>query len=162
LNPHAQKALEKADLIIIGPGDLYGSLLSTLLPTGTKQAFEKSTAKVLFIVNLMTRHHQTTKMTASDHVMAIEKAIGKKVDQILINDNNIPTKIKDKYAQENEYPVKDDLTNDPRSIRAEIISTSAQKEIGEDTLRRSFLRHDSKKLIPVLKEILNSNGHPQV
>ena len=62
LNPVAQTALEAADFIIIGPGDYYASLMATLLPTGIKDAFARTKAKVVYMINLMTRFTQTHQM----------------------------------------------------------------------------------------------------
>lgn len=162
LNPFAQKAIEQADVIIIGPGDHYASILATLLPNGTKQAFAKSKAKIVFIVNLMTRHHQTDHMSASDHVSDIEEAIGQPVTQILLNNTTIPSEVVARYQQQHEHPVDDDLKSDSRSIRADIIADMPKKAAPGDSLHRSYLRHSSQKLIPVLRKILHKNGYSQV
>lgn len=154
ISPAAKLAIESADQIIIGPGDYHASLISTILPEGNRTAFAQSQAKILFIVNLMSRHLQTDAMKASDYVLGIEKQIGKQVDQILINEQNIPENILELYAQHQEYPIEDDLLADKRVIRAEIISDKSVKQINGDGLHRSFLRHDSNKLKQVLEKIL--------
>ena len=154
LNPLAVDAIQDADLIIIGPGDYYASLLATLLPRGCKAAFAKSQAKILYISNLMTRCRQTDHMTAGDHVAGIEKTIDKPVDFILMNTEAIPQDILDHYAEGEEYQVADDLDGDNRVIRAAILNNSPQETEAGDALSRSYLRHDSQKLMKVLKKLI--------
>ena len=154
LNPAAKKSFLEADLIIIGPGDHYASLLSSLVANGTKEAFRESKAKIMYISNLMTRRTQTHEMTISDHLLEIENAIGKKVNYILINNTVIPENILEIYAKEQEFPVEDDLNGDERIIRAELLLNKIFTKQQFDTTHRSFLRHDAKKLENVFKKVL--------
>lgn len=153
-NPLAIDAIQEAEFVIIGPGDYYASLLATLLPRGSKQAFAKSSAKIIYISNLMTRAGQTDNMTASDHVKGIETVIGKPVDCILINNEAIPETVVKHYAAGQEYEVKDDLASDQRVMRADILSKAAQQNEVGGSLSRSYLRHDSQKLMKVFKKII--------
>jgi uncharacterized cofD-like protein len=155
INPYAAEAIIQADLIIIGPGDLYASLIAALAADNTSDAFNSSNAKVMYISNLMTRETQTHDMTSSDHVAVIEKSIGRPVDLILLNNQPIPEPILTHYAHENEHPIVDDLLEDTRVIRAPIISTDQFNKAANDTAHRSVLRHDSLKLQPVLSQVLN-------
>jgi uncharacterized cofD-like protein len=109
INPSAEEALKEADMIIIGPGDYYASLMATLVPDKVKETLQHSRAKVVYILNLMTRFTQTPDMTALDHVKGIEEAIGRQVDVIVVNSTEIPQAILDLYAAEKEFPVVDDL-----------------------------------------------------
>lgn len=59
LNPRAREAIENSDYIIIGPGDLYTSIIPNLLTIGMKEALEHSNAKILYICNIMTKHGET-------------------------------------------------------------------------------------------------------
>lgn len=158
LNPPAEHAFLNADLIVIGPGDHYASLLSTLVVDGTKKAFNESSAKIMYISNLMTRRTQTHEMTISDHLNQIEEAIGKKVDFILINESVIPEEILEFYARAQEYPVIDDLDGDKRIIKAELLLDKVVVKNENDNVYRSYLRHDAKKLQQVLKILLKRNG----
>ncbi|MEN8253571.1 MAG: gluconeogenesis factor YvcK family protein [Patescibacteria group bacterium] len=154
ISPAAKRAIETADYIIIGPGDYHASLVATLLPKGNKEAFAKSKAKILFIVNLMSRYMQTDSMSTKDYVKGIENHIGKQIDQILINEQSIPKNIMNIYAKHEEYPVKNDLQDDVRVIRAEVLSDESVAQVSGDGLSRSYLRHDSDKLKNVLQKIL--------
>lgn len=155
INPYAAQAITEADAIIIGPGDIYGSLVAALAANGTHQAFAHSNAQVVYISNLMTRRTQTAEMTTGDHTAVIEQAIGKKVDVVLLNSASIPEEIIAHYAREHEHPIVDDMTSDPRVIRAPIISAETHQKEATDTAHRSVLRHDQERLQPVLRQLLH-------
>lgn len=155
INPHAKKAIIKADYIIIGPGDYYASLMAALAPEGIQGAFKQSQAKVVYIMNLMTRLTQTKDMTAADHLEKIEDKIGKKVDYVILNSEPIPDSILDRYAKFGENPVINDLNKDPRLVKAKIISSQVFVKGYQDNTHRELLRHDSKKLQKVLAKIIN-------
>lgn len=154
VSPKAAKAIEGAQLIVIGPGDYYASLMASLLPEGMSQAFAKTSAKIVYMVNLMTRLTQTNGMSARQHVEGIEKVIGRKVDYIIISNGSIPQDILDVYAASNEFPVNDDLGNDPQVIRADLVSEEVNHKSTVDTAHRSLLRHDVNKVGQVLRELL--------
>jgi 2-phospho-L-lactate transferase/gluconeogenesis factor (CofD/UPF0052 family) len=128
--------------------------MAVLVAEGIKDAFSKSSAKIVYAVNLMTRSTQTSEMTAADHVRGIEKVIGKNIDIILLNSEKIPDLILEKYAAENEYPVVDDLQSDERVIRRELLEDIVFQQQANDTAHRSVLRHNLLKLKQVLKDIL--------
>lgn len=155
LNPIAVVAIEKADYIIIGPGDFYASLVSALAPEGMAEAFGKSKAKVIFIMNLMTRLTQTKDMTAKDHLKKIEAKIGKAVDVVIINNEPIADSILTRYEKFGELPVINDLGNDPRIVNGQIISEQIFVKGYEDNTHRELLRHDSGKLQKLLSEIMD-------
>lgn len=154
INPKAAQAIRDAKLIVIGPGDYYASLMAALLPEGTKEAFSESSAKVIYMVNLMTRLTQTHDMTARQHVEGIEKVIGKKVDFAVVNTATIPPEVLDVYGEHHEFPVQDDLGNDPHALRADLISSDIYKKSESDTAHRSLLRHDVQKVLDVLRSVL--------
>ncbi|HYD35509.1 MAG TPA: gluconeogenesis factor YvcK family protein [Vitreimonas sp.] len=155
LNPLAADAIAKADLIVIGPGDYFASLMATLVVGGIPEVFQQTQAKVLYIGNLMTRITQTHGMTARDHVLGIEKAIQRPVDHVLINTEPISATTLKVYENEGEFPVIDDLGEDARVIRVSVISDVVHDQKAYDTVHRSLLRHDSVKLEAVLRQLLN-------
>ncbi len=155
VSPAAEAAIKGADMVIIGPGDYYASLMSTLIPEGMKETFQASHAKIVYILNLMTRFTQTFDMSAKDHVAGIEAAIGKKIDVIIINSGTIPQPILDVYAEEKEYPVEDDLANDSRVVREDILSEKVASAVAFDIAHRSLLRHDATKIGDLLMKLMN-------
>lgn len=154
LYPLALQALQQADLIVIGPGDHYASIMASLAVSDIKAAFSGVKGRIVYIVNLMTRLSQTHDMTASDHLSGIEKRIGRPVDTIIINNGPIPAAILKRYAADREYPVKDDLGPDPRVIRAPIASNISFTPTTSDRVKRSLLRHDQTKLGTLLYKLI--------
>lgn len=156
-NRNALKAIEESDYIIIGPGDLYTSLIPNLLVDGIDYSIMHSSAKIIIIMNLMTKKGQTTNYTMSDHIQDLEKHLKKKIDIILINDQKIPDNVIAYYVQFGEIQVVDDTKamNGAYIIRyAPMISDSMHEQSVHDSTQRSLLRHDSDKLARVIYEII--------
>ncbi len=150
----ARAAIREAKLIIIGPGDLYGSILPNLIVKGMAQALKQTRAKIVYIINLMTRFTQTSGMTARDHVAEITKYLGRRPDIIVINSGKIAGSILKAYQREHEYPVVDDLGQDKSTVRDNLVFTSVTRTKTSDSIRRSLLRHDQKKLADFLVKYL--------
>lgn len=141
--PKAKTSLQEANLIIVGPGDLYASILPNLAVKGMKPTLKSSPARIVFVLNLMTVYTQTHNMTAADHLLAVEKAIGRPVDSIIVNHQPIPSNITKAYSRQHEYPVIDDLGPDPRVRRESLVTqTKIFHQIETDAVQRSFLRHN--------------------
>ncbi|MBI2055550.1 MAG: YvcK family protein, partial [Candidatus Sungbacteria bacterium] len=77
INPQARKAMAEADLIVIGPGDLYTSLIPNLLVRGVASAMKQSRAKKIFVANLMTKPGETAHLKAADFVPEVERYLGR-------------------------------------------------------------------------------------
>lgn len=154
VNPKAAKVIKQADLIILGPGDLFGSTIANLVIKGVPQAIKKSKAKVVLIVNLMTLKSQTHRFTAKEHVRQIERYLGKKVDFLIVNTKKIPTKILKTYQKLDEYPVIDDLGQAKRVIRGDFLANHYFRKNKADSLKRSLLRHDSGKLASCIMSLI--------
>jgi uncharacterized cofD-like protein len=149
--------LKNADLIIIGPGDLYASLIPNLLVKGFKNALKESKAKIIYITNIMTHFSQTHDMTAKDHLCEIIKYSGIIPNFILINNGKIPQKILNYYQKSKEFPVIDDLDNNDKYeiIRKNLVLNIMVKKQKSDNTPRSVLRHDPKKLETIFKNLIN-------
>lgn len=149
VNPDAAECIRKADLVVLGPGDLYTSILADVVVGGVAETIRKTKGKVVYIVNLMTRWGQTYDFTSKDHVDEVEKYLGKKViDAVLVNNNYKFSKaILEAYRKENAKPVEDDLLNKRyKVIRRDLISQMLYRKAKGDNLTRSIVRHDVKKL----------------
>jgi uncharacterized cofD-like protein len=154
IHPLAASAIQTADMVVIGPGDYFASIMAVLQVKGMKKVVQESHAKFVYIVNLMTRANQTDGMDAQAHVVGIEEVLGKCVDAVIMNSAPIPQSMIEKYAMEKEFPVKDDLGKGKRVLRADVLSDEAASEEAGDSLHRSLLRHDSQKLRQVLMSLL--------
>jgi len=109
----AAKDIKNADLIILGPGDLYTSVVPNLLVEGVNQAIGRSRAKVVLIVNLMTKPGETDDFTASSFVKKIRDYLGpasQKLSHVIVN-TSFPDHVQTLawYLKFSSRPVRDDL-----------------------------------------------------
>ena len=112
-------ALRKADTIVVCQGDLYSSIIPTLLPKGVRSAIQGSRATIILIVNIMTKRGETDDYTAVDFVDNIEKHLGRKADFIVCNDAAIPEDVLLKYSLESKVALGSlHDSNDPRIVSA--------------------------------------------
>jgi len=150
------EAIEKADLIIIGPGDLYTSLVSNLVVPKVAETVCGSKAKKVYIVNLISKYGQTFGFKASDFVSEVEKYLGDCLDFVLINNTKLPEEIIERYKAEKGFPVIDDLSeteNKFKIIRGDFLASDPIERASGDKLKRSLIRHDSKKLAQVILKL---------
>ena len=139
--PEAIAAIKEADLIILGPGSLYTSVIPNLLVDGIVEAITKSTAKKIYVCNIMTQPGETDNYSVASHVNAlISHASGKKiVDAVLVNDN-LPDNISEGYAKSGSIPVRLDMEN-IAPIGIEVVS---QKLLQEN--KQGLVRHSSHRV----------------
>ncbi len=141
-NPEAILAIEKADVIILGPGDVFTSILPNLVVEGVSDAIGKSKAKVIYNVNIMTKFGETNGFKAQDFVGRMEEYIGKgRIDIVTVNTNRPTGDIVKRYEEEQVEFVEDNLKNE-NIVRADLLRDG------------QFLRHDSEKLASVLAGII--------
>jgi uncharacterized cofD-like protein len=108
--PAALTAIAQADLITLGPGSLYTSVLPNLLVKGIAAAIRSSPALKCYFVNLMWQPGETMQFMASDHVRAIHRHAGAKLlDYAVVNIRSINSALKQRYAQEAAMPVENDI-----------------------------------------------------
>ena len=104
--PEVLEAIAAADLILIGPGSLFTSIIPNLLVAGVAEAIEKSRAKRVYIANLMTQPGETLGYTLVDHVRAIRQHTGRKtIDYVVINDRPLAPDVLRRYKSEGAEPV---------------------------------------------------------
>jgi len=142
--PQAITAIKKADLIVIGPGDLYSSIAQILLTENIPEAIKKSKAKKVYICNLMTKYGETNSFTVSDFTKEIEKYLTGKVDYVIFN-NFIPSKqIIKKYKK--RHPELLDLVEINKNLPGE-------KFIGKNLLQKDSIEHDPQKLAKIIMKL---------
>ncbi len=160
LNNHAKNAIEEADYIIIGPGNFYCSIVPNLIVNGFTQAIQNSKAKIIVPVNLTNKKGHTLNWGAKKYLEQIEKFLNRKVDIVLIN-NEEPTKEQiEKYElQEGDgVMVNNDINEDSRVINKKLLSTKIIEISKSDNIAgtRSIIRHDSEKLAMAIKNLIES------
>lgn len=108
--PRAKRALMAADLIVIGPGSLYTSIIPNLIVPTLSEVISSAKAQKVYICNIMTQHGETSNYTASDHIQAIFNHTEEQwIDTILVNKEELPVAIRQKYKDEKAKPVKVDI-----------------------------------------------------
>ena len=148
IHPKTKTALLEADVIIFGPGDLFTSILPNCAVNGFKEVLCKSTAKVFFISNLMTKAGQTSGMDMESHLDVLVRYIGKEPDKVFVNMSPLPNDLLRKYASEHEFPVvyADDIKYAHLIVGGDYLTKEVVKKRSGDTLKRSLIRHDSHKI----------------
>ncbi len=137
--PRARKALERADKVLIGPGDLYTSIIPCLLVDGIAEAIRSCDGEIIYICNVMTKHGETDDFTASDFVREIHKYLGRRVDSVIVNTGSFPPALRERYAAEKAFPVEPEVdvlrTLVPRLLAGPVATTDR------------LIRHDAERVI---------------
>jgi uncharacterized cofD-like protein len=143
--PGVSLAIATADLIVLGPGDLYTSILPNLLVPGVAQAIAQAHAKKVFVCSLMTKFGETHGFRASDFVALIESHLGTSLDFIICNTAVPVPEVLESYQAEHAYPVEVDLETD--QSKRQIVSA----QLLAPGIRA---RHDPSKLGLLLATLL--------
>jgi len=131
--PESYEKIIDADVVIIGPGDLYSSLIQILLVSGVKEAIDKSNAKVIYICNPVNKKGETDNFKVIDFEREIEKYLNKKIDYVIFNSN---TNVYNRFDL-----VQFSLYND-------------SKHIGLDLLKEKEIVYDPKKLVNQIMKLI--------
>jgi len=150
----SKRAIEKADVIVLGPGDLYTSTLACVVVPGVAEAIKNSSAKLVYVSNLMTKCGQTYGFTQQKFIDEITKYVGRAPDNILINTTPLPSDILEQYEKENDFPVVDDLGDGDHIVRTDLLANESVTIASGDTLKRSLIRHDSDKIAMALSSLV--------
>jgi uncharacterized cofD-like protein len=142
--PAANQAILNADIVAVGPGSLYTSILANLLVPGMTDALRRSRVRKVYICNVMTQPGETEDYTASDHLKAIYSHVGPGLfDTVLVNTNlEMPADLRARYALEGRRPVTPDTGILPR-LGVEVIAADLLAP-GE------YARHDPDRLARIL------------
>lgn len=139
--PDVIQAIRDAELIILGPGSLYTSVIPNLLVREISEEIIKSKAKKIYVCNIMTQPGETDNYTVSDHLKALIQHAGsnKIVDAVLVNDY-LPDNLAGKYQEAGSYPVKLDVSE----VKKLGIKIFAKKLIQDS--REGLVRHSSTRV----------------
>ena len=156
--PAAAEAIRAADLLVIGPGDLYTSVVPNLLVRGVPEAVRACRGVRAYVCNLMTKHGETDGFTASDFVAAVTRYLGGPgaLDCVVANSGPLPAELAERYAGERAHPVAVDvercLEYVPQVVQADLVAAG------------SLVRHDPRKLarclMAVAREARGRQGAP--
>ena len=153
VNPKVIEEIMQADLIVLGPGGIYTSIIPNLLVEKVSKAICQSRAKKALVVNLMNKKGQTTGFKMSHNLKEINRFVGTDVfDFILANSSRPASELLKVYAEEGEF-IENDL-KESRVVLSDFLGPLG-KNRKADLIKRSLIRHDSDKLAKELMKIVN-------
>ncbi len=155
-NSKVIQAILGADAVVVGPGNLYCSIVPNLLVKGIPEAIKKSRALKIYNCNLMTKHGHTDGFLVNDFVNAIEQYIGDKVfDYVIFGAKKPSATLLRKYSHEGDWVSPDSKAlKDKRFIGANLASLTLYHQDPADKLKRTLIRHDSDKLAKAIISLL--------
>jgi uncharacterized cofD-like protein len=138
------RAIKRADIIVMGPGDLYTSVLPNLLVQDVAEAIRVSGAQTIYVCNLMTKRGETDGFKVSDFVRQIQQYLGGRVDRVIAHDGSFPPHLLGRYAEQAQHPVS--------------LDEAAVRELVPDVIVDNFMafhqehlvRHDAERLVASL------------
>ncbi len=154
--PEALKAIAEADLILLGPGSLYTSVIPNLLVDGVAQAICAAQGVKLYICNIMTQDGETESMTASEHVAALLRHSGPGlVDLCLCNSAPVRTSLLERYREEDAAPIVVDK-NAIETMGVELVTRPLASET------QNYARHSIARLSAAIMEIYEERAETKV
>lgn len=160
LNPEAEAALNAADMVVIAPGGLYGSLAPAMLVEGVRATLQYSRAKIVYVCNLVNKPHQTAGFAVHDYVREIHRIAGTQLIGYVLYNTDAPTKAALKrYALDGEFPVAVDKKAlkhaSYEAIGGAFLSHAHHKRNPNDKfIKRSLIRHDGEAVAEALLKLL--------
>ena len=142
-------AIEEADIITLGPGSLYTSIIPNLLVGQVAEAVRNSKAKKIYIANMMSQPGETTGFSVEDHIKAIEYyAGGKIIDAVIVNNEPIEEEYLEKYIEDGAHALirneEDPIWENLVCIEAPLVKINHEKQ---------YIRHDSDKLASYILDL---------
>ncbi|MBI2942134.1 MAG: YvcK family protein [Chloroflexi bacterium] len=149
--PSVVEAIQSTDLVVLGPGDLYTSVVPNLLVEGVRQAIQESSARVIYVCNLMTKANETPDYSVGDFVDAVELYLGApRLDYVIYNTRRPSPDVLAHYATEHACLVE--LTD---AVKRRPDLTFVGADLATD---RALVRHDSDKLARTITGLLRPDG----
>ncbi len=146
--PQTLQAIAAADLITIGPGSLFTSLIPNLLVRGIPEAIRASKAVKAYVGNLMTQANESLGLTASQHINALfAHAGGKFFDYALLNQAPTPSEMVERYRAESAEPIVNDLD--------EVRAMGVEPVLGDYLDARDKARHEAKRIANDLMKLVS-------
>jgi len=143
--PGAVSAIKEADLVVIGPGDLYSSLSQIFLTEGVPKVLKESRGKKVYICNLMTKHGETNNFSVLDFVSEVEKLLKQKLDYIIYN--TAKPQVKRLASYKKKHPelldlvqVDKDLAKDKRFIGIDLLASKGSIVHDQDKVAKTILK----------------------
>ena len=149
--PPVIEAIQRADHVIIGPGDLFTSIIPNLIVPGVREAIRETRATVFYTVNIMTKFGETHNFTGRDFVSRLEERIDRQVDGVIYNTGKPDEKLRNQYREQKAEFVKIDADDAWLGSRAFYAADMLDGSGG-------IMRHDSRKLAALIRETIFGNN----
>lgn len=154
--PETLEAIARAELILLGPGSLYTSVIPNLLVDGVAEAISQSDALKIYVCNIMTQDGETEEMTAADHVEALMAHGLRNLDICLCNNATVSSELLERYQEEDARPI--------------VIDRSRLEQLGVEVVERplttpagaQYARHDPEQLAEAVLELYQERGHTRI
>ena len=154
--PAALDAIRRAEIILLGPGSLYTSVIPNLLVDGIAEAIEDSAALKIYICNIMTQDGETEGMTAQDHVAALLEHGGPGlVDLCLCNCDTVSRELLERYSAEDAAPMEADR-RELELLGAELVYRPLMD------LDCGYARHDGRKVAQAVLELYQQRADTKI
>jgi uncharacterized cofD-like protein len=145
--PEVLTAIDQADIIVVGPGSLYTSILPNLLIEGVVDRIRQSKARKVFVCNVMTQPGETDQYSASSHLKTVYDHVGPGLfDTILINHADVPDYVLQQYMDKGAKPVEADI-DVLRNMKLQVIARNFLHYA-------TYARHDPKSLADVIVSLV--------
>ncbi len=156
----AYTVVENADMIILGPGSLFTSVIPNLLVGKFSSVLKKVTCPIIYVANLMTQPGETSGISQLEHVKWVARAIGRFPDAVVVNEDVIPEPLMEKYRAQGALPLSLSRTDE------EFLASKNCKVIRASLLQIQdgvAIRHHSARLAETLMRILRKwDGSPEL
>src|SRR3989344_846303 len=156
-NPKALRAIAEADAIVIGPGNLFRSLVPNLLARGIPEAIRKSHGKKIFVANLMTQEGHTDGFTLGEYIKTIEQYLGGPMEYVIWNKKMPPAALLKRYARKGEHLVpRGEIVSGHRYIGGNLVSEKIFRPQKWDPIsaHRTLIRHDPARLGALIAKLV--------
>jgi uncharacterized cofD-like protein len=141
-SPQVIEAILEADVVLLGPGSLYTSIMPNLLIPEVAKALKETTANTIYIANIMSQPGETTGFSIEQHVREIEKYVGEAtIDQVIVNTQTVDDYYIQKYQEDGAHMLT--LENDPKMWQRIKRLEAPLVKINHD---KQHIRHDEQKL----------------
>ncbi len=154
--PESVKAIQEADMIIMGPGSLYTSIIPNLLVGGIVKAIESSNAKKLYISNIMTQPGETEGYTVSDHIKELFRHSSNNLfDMCLVNNRAVPPELVKRYSEQGASQITTD-TQKIEELGVEVFSAPLAERYNH------LVRHNPEKLAQEIMRIFRNKAPTRI
>lgn len=155
VNRRAAEVLREANLIVLGPGDFYTSILANCIVDGVPEALGHTQAKIAYVLNLMSRRGQAANMGSEEYLAEIKRYIGREPDYMFVHNGHVRDDLLSHYEAQGEYPVPHTYRGSSvRVIQGDFVSEGDVVLSRGDVVKRSLIRHDREKLARAIIEVL--------